>query len=196
MELLSLIPIIIIAFLPILIWGYVFSYLDNSPLGARRFGLGIIAGAISVVPVLFMSDIMKLGGLASLNIFPFLVQGGNTIGLLTSLLVTLGLIAGSIFVFSLGIFSVNIPKISGTFLRNTCIILLVGVLFSFFHLILFGLDIFDRPLANGGVTLGGAVFGTLKLVLFYYIIIALIEETSKHFSVLTSSLPSIDSVKK
>ncbi|MBP6981484.1 PrsW family intramembrane metalloprotease [Candidatus Gracilibacteria bacterium] len=36
----------------------------------------------------------------------------------------------------------------------------------------------------------------MKLVFFYYIVIAIIEETSKHFCVVTSSLPFIDSVKK
>lgn len=92
MELFSLIPIIIITFLPILIWGYIFSYLDNSPLGARRFGLGIIAGALSVVPVLFMSDIMVFSHLTSWNIFPLLVSSSNEIGLLFSLLITIGLI--------------------------------------------------------------------------------------------------------
>ncbi|MDP2104266.1 MAG: PrsW family glutamic-type intramembrane protease, partial [Candidatus Gracilibacteria bacterium] len=48
----------------------------------------------------------------------------------------------------------------------------------------------------GGVTIGGVVFGTLKLVLFYYLVIGIIEEASKHFSVLGSSLPSIDTIKK
>lgn len=74
MELLSLIPIIAIAFFPILLWGYMFSYLDNSPLGARRFGIGIIAGALSVVPVLFMSDIMALTDLMRWNVFPLLAN--------------------------------------------------------------------------------------------------------------------------
>lgn len=74
MEIFSLILIAIITFLPILLWGYIFSYLDNSPLGARRFGLGIIAGAISVVPVLFMKEIMDFVSLVHWNIFPLLIS--------------------------------------------------------------------------------------------------------------------------
>lgn len=77
MEFLSLIPIAIITFLPILMWGYIFSYLDNSPLGAHRFGMGILAGAISVVPVLFLGDIMTFTDLGRWNVFPLLLQGDN-----------------------------------------------------------------------------------------------------------------------
>ncbi|MDD5376533.1 MAG: PrsW family glutamic-type intramembrane protease [Candidatus Gracilibacteria bacterium] len=196
MEILSLIPIIIITFFPILMWGYIFSYLDNSPLGARRFGLGIVAGAISVVPVLFMSDMMAFADLVHWNVFPLLAIRGNEIELAASLLMTIGIIAISVFVFSLGFFSLSIGKVWKTLIRNTGILFLIGILFSFFHFLLFSLDIFEAPLANGGITIAGVVFGTLKLVLFYYVVIAIIEETSKHFCVLTSSLPFIDSVKK
>lgn len=89
MEIFSLIPIIIITFFPILLWGYIFSYLDNSPLGARRFGLGILAGAISVVPVLFMKDIMTFTGFESFNIFPLLLTHDRPIQLILSIIVTI-----------------------------------------------------------------------------------------------------------
>lgn len=117
-------------------------------------------------------------------------------GIMLSLFVTIGVIAVSIFVFSLGFFSLNMAKVWRILLRNTNILLFIGVLFTLFHLILFKLDIFNAPLSSNGVTMAGTVFGTLKLVLFYYIIIAIIEESSKHFSVLSSSFPYIDSVKK
>ncbi len=196
MEVLSLIPIVIITFLPILIWGYVFSYLDNSPLGSRRFAIGILAGALSVVPVLFMQEIMTSLHLESWNIFPLLAQGNEywTLGL--SLMITIGMIALCIFLFSLGIFSQSINKVWKVFMGSTGILFLLWVLFTLMHLVLFPLGIFESPLSNGGVTMGWVVFGTLKLVFFYYIVIALIEEASKHFCVVTSSLPNIDSVKK
>ena len=100
MEVLSLIPIVIITFLPILIWGYVFSYLDNSPLGSRRFAIGILAGALSVVPVLFMQDIITALHLESWNIFPLLIQGDAHGQLTLSLLISIGLIALCIFLFA------------------------------------------------------------------------------------------------
>lgn len=149
MELLSFIPIAIISFLPILLWGYIFSYLDNSPLGARRFGLGIIAGVLSVVPVLFMGDIMTLANLANWNIFPLLLHTDSPIGLTLSLLITIGLIATSIFIFSLGIFSMSMGKVWKTYIRNTFIVVLIGILFSLFHVVLFNLNIFESPLENG-----------------------------------------------
>ncbi|MDD2917157.1 MAG: PrsW family glutamic-type intramembrane protease [Candidatus Gracilibacteria bacterium] len=196
MAILSLIPIIIITFLPILIWGYIFSYLDNSPLGARRFGIGILAGSLSVIPILFMQDILAFVRFESWNIFPFLTQGDNLLGLSGAILVTIGTIALCVFLFSLGIFSQNIGKIWKTFFVNTSILMGLGMLFSILHTFLFPLGVLEAPIANGGVTMGGVVFGTLKLVFFYYIVIALIEESSKHFCVITSSLPSVDSVKK
>lgn len=149
MEFFSLIPITVITFLPILLWGYIFSYLDNSPLGARRFGMGILAGAISVVPVLFMGDIMTFVDMTRWSVFPLLLQGDNTLGLTISLLVTVGLIAASVFVFSLGIFFENLGKSWKIFLKNTVAVLGIGILFSFLHFLLFRLDIFDAPLANG-----------------------------------------------
>lgn len=149
MEFLSLIPVIIITFLPILLWGYVFSYLDNSSLGARRFGMGILAGAISVVPVLFLSDMMASADLARWNVFPLLLRGDNGTDLALSLAVTVGLIAASVFVFSVGIFFDHIGKSWQAFLRNTSIVLGIGVLFAVLHTLVFPLDIFGSSLPNG-----------------------------------------------
>jgi RsiW-degrading membrane proteinase PrsW (M82 family) len=196
MELLPLIPIIVIAFIPILMWGYIFSYLDNSALGIRRFGLGIFAWALSVVPVLFMSNIMDLTHLTIWNIFPFLLHWNNYTNLTISLMVTLGVISGSIFIFSMGLFSPYANNIWKTYIQNTLLVFFIGGIFAVFHTILMSLNIFESPLENGWVTVSWVVFGSLKLVLFYYLVIAIIEEVSKHFCVLTSSLTFIDSVKK
>jgi len=39
------------------------------------------------------------------------------------------------------------------------------------------------------------IFDTFKLVVFYYFIVAFIEETSKHFNFIQSSILYIDSIK-
>lgn len=96
-----------------------------------------------------MNDIMTFVNLVRWNIFPLLITQGNEIELLGSLLVTIAIIATSILVFSLGIFSLNIGKILKTFLRNTFIIFLIGILFSLFHFLLLHLNIFEAPLVNG-----------------------------------------------
>ena len=196
MEIVSLILIIIIAFLPILIWGYIFSYLDNSSLNAQRFGIGILAGALSVVPVLFLSDIMSAINMSHLNIFPLLIEKNQTMHILLSLIVTIVMIAISIFIFSFGFFSKNIAKSIKILLKNTFILTLLWVGFALLHLLLFQIDIFNNTLSNGGVTLQNTAFNTLKLVFFYYVIIAIIEEVSKHFCVITSSVTAVDSIKK
>ncbi len=196
MEVLSLIPIIIITFVPILIWGYIFSYLDNSNLSAQRFGIGILAGALSVVPVLFLSDMMSFVNMTHLNIFPLLLESNQTMRILSSLVLTIGIVALSVFAFSLGLFSSSIAKSIKILLQNALILCVLWIWFSLMHLVLFQANFFNTPLSNGWVTIGGIIFGTLKLVFFYYVIIAIIEEVSKHFCVITSSISAIDSVKK
>lgn len=47
------------ALVPIALWGYAFSYLDSDRFNAGRFGLGILAGAASVVPIAFMPEIVS-----------------------------------------------------------------------------------------------------------------------------------------
>ena len=58
---LSDVAYIVLAFLaalfPIALWGYAFSYLDADRFNARRFALGICAGAAAVFPIAFMPDV-------------------------------------------------------------------------------------------------------------------------------------------
>lgn len=196
MEFFSLIIIILVTFFPILLWGYIFSYLDNSSLNAHRFVLGILAGALSVIPVLFMGEIFTSFFIGSWNIFPLLTLGDNTLELIFSSILTILGIAIVIIIFSFVFFFENTSKAIGIVMKNVGIIIIFVILFSLFHTLVFPVDIFNATVKSGGITIGGTIFGTLKLVLFYYLVIGIIEESSKHFSVLTSSLPSIDSVKK
>ena len=195
MNILSLIPTAIIAFLPILVWGYIFSYLDNSPLNARRFGIGILAGAFSVVPVLYLQDILSYAGFDTLNIFTRIV-GASALDIGLSFALMIVTIASVIWIASIATFFSTATAGTRLFVKNMCIILVIGVLYTLFHSILLSLPIFDTPLSGGGVTIGKAVFNTLRLVLLYYIVIGVIEESSKHFSMVGSSGDSVESVQK
>jgi len=48
--------LIIWASIPIILWGYLFSYFDERILNRKKFGLWIFAGIISVFPVLFLKE--------------------------------------------------------------------------------------------------------------------------------------------
>lgn len=196
MELISLVFIAIFAFLPILLWGYIFSYLDNSPLNAGRFVMGIVAGGISVIPVLYLKDILDSLHLASFNIFPLLALPDNTSALFFAFVFTVIVIALFIGLVSFGLFFSSTIQSLRTFWKNLFLLGLLGALYTLFHTLVEPLQFLDVGIRNGGVTFVDTVFDTFKLVLFYYLVIGVIEETSKHFSVVTSSVVMIDTVKK
>gem|GEM_PF-6694043 len=149
MEFVSVIIIALVAFFPILLWGYIFSYMDNSQLNARRFAIGILAGALSVVPVLFMGDIFSNLSLTSWNIFPLLIHGENLFQLSLSAILTLLGIASVIGIFSFGFFFVNIGKTAGIYIKNTLILLFFVFFFALFHALVFPLGLWNNPLSNG-----------------------------------------------
>lgn len=141
MQIFSLIIIALIAFLPILLWGYIFSYMDNSPLNARRFAIGILAGALSVLPVLFMGEVFASFSLTSWNIFPLLIHGDNLLQLSFSAILTLFGIAGIIGIFSFGFFFANMGKAMGIYIKNTFILLFFVLFFTLFHAVVFPLGL-------------------------------------------------------
>lgn len=182
-------------FFPILLWGYIFSYLDNSPLNTRRFLIGIFAGAISVVPVLFLNDIMSSGFLQSFNIFSTISSHPSSIAVLLSYGVTILSISIFILVACLALFFESLQTGFATFAKNSAFIISFGVIYSLLATLFPSMSSLSRPIQDA-VSVGGATFGTLGLVLSYYVLIGVIEETSKHLSVIGSSFMEIDSVKK
>jgi RsiW-degrading membrane proteinase PrsW (M82 family) len=54
---------------------------------------------------------------------------------------------------------------------------------------------FDFAISES-ITFGNIIFNSFKLIIFYYIIVAFIEESSKHFNFLQSSVLYIKSVKE
>jgi len=61
--------IAVIAFLPVLFWGYIFTYIDSSHLNRKRFFLGILAGVLGVLPIYYFENILNFLHLDFLNIF-------------------------------------------------------------------------------------------------------------------------------
>jgi len=183
-----------LAFIPILIWGYIFSYIDNSALNSRRFISWIIAGWFSVVPVLYSEQIYNFFSASFLNIFNLIWINWNFFYVIVSLLFLTFLIAIILFLTSLIFFkwSFDIFKI---YWKNIVWISIFILIFAILNKIIPNIWFLDLNISSP-VSIWKNVFNTLGLIILYYIIIWLVEEISKHFSFLPSSITEIDSVQK
>jgi len=80
-------------------------------------------------------------------------------------------------------------------LKNILVFLVFIAILSF---IIFLLNLvfskFDFAI-SGGVVFGDVIFNSFKLIVFYYLLVAFIEEASKHFNFLQSSVLQIKSIK-
>ncbi|MDD2487420.1 MAG: PrsW family glutamic-type intramembrane protease [Candidatus Gracilibacteria bacterium] len=178
---------------PILIWGYIFSYIDNSDFHSRRFVSGIIAGAFSVVPVLYLENILRFFGLNDINIFS-LVSTGSGFFLIFSSIFAISMII-AILLFFMTLFFINdFANLIKIYYRNILSLLLYSALFGFVYMIARNIPFLDFEIKNP-VSIGSNIFNTFFLILIYYMIIGFIEEISKHFSFLPSSLSEINSAK-
>ncbi len=187
-----------ISFLPIVFWGYTFSYVDPNIASKKRFILWIFAGIASVIPVLYFDTILWFFALNTQNIFIKVysfyrfdeILWINTSGFL---------LLAAIFLFSLWVgfwlqkkdFSVQI------FFKNFAIFSLAFFLISLLFYVL-SLVFQSFPQLNPhveGVSFQNLVFSSVKLIIFYYGIVAIVEEASKHFHFLSTGIFSIPNVK-
>lgn len=192
---LQIIWISVIAFIPILIWAYIFSYLNNSELNSRRFLAWIIAWWISVVPVLYSEEILNTLWIKSYNLLEILSSWVfEPLQISISLLITIlsvwifSLIAGLLFID-------NISKIYRTYLKNLVFLNLFILIFLVLYYLIADIWLLSWKIKNS-VEIGKSVFWTTWLILLYYIIVWLLEESSKHFNFIPSSLAESDTIKK
>ncbi|MDQ7009126.1 MAG: PrsW family glutamic-type intramembrane protease [Candidatus Gracilibacteria bacterium] len=191
----SIIGISIVSLIPIVIWGYIFSYIDGVELSRKRFIVGLIGGIISVVPIITMGKYLENSNFNFLNIFEKVTEAGNFLGLLNfniSLILFLFIIVG--FAFIAISWTTRSKIILKIYLKNIGIFSLFTIFIALFIFIFSLLGIGTSEILNGP-TFGEISFNTLKLVIFYYILIAFIEETSKHFNFLQSSVIQIKTVQ-
>lgn len=191
----QIIWISIIAFIPILIWAYIFSYLNNSELNSRRFLVWIIAWWISVIPVLYSEEILKLIWANEYNLISILWSWVfEPWRISISLIITIlsvwifSLIAGLLFID-------NIPKIYRTYIKNLVFLNLFIIVFLIIYYLVSDIWLFSWKIKNS-VEVGKAIFWTTWLILLYYTIVWLLEESSKHFNFLSSSLADSETIKK
>ena len=192
--------LILISFFPIVIWAYIFSYVDDNHLNKKRFFIGIIWWSLSVIPILYLDKILEIFDFKILNIFYYISEVKwflSSFEFALSLSIFLFLIV--LFSFLLGAFFNKIKKAFKIYIKNILVFLIFILLLSF---ILFILNIFFSLIninifnITDNIKFWDIVFNTFKLVVFYYLLVAFIEETSKHFNFLQSSVLYIKSIKQ
>ena len=193
----TLLILAIISLFPIVIWAYVFSYIDDSPLNKKRFSLWVVWWILSVFPILYLDKIIAILDFDYLNIFYYVSQ---IKGILSSM--EFGI---SLFVFLLIIilfsflfwwFIHKFKSISKIYFKNILVFLIFVLLLSFFTF-LFDLFIWKVDfVVTWSVTFGDIIFNSFKLIIFYYLVVAFIEESSKHFNFLQTSVLQIKTINQ
>lgn len=170
------------ALIPILLWWYLFSYFDWKEFNRKRFFYWILAWVISVFPVLYLWDLIESTWINFLNIFKnvYLLKDFSwVISIFISILLLL-------LLFSFVPFLINFAKKSKEDFMNLFKNLIIFSGFAFiFALIFFVLKwilwSYETELQTYP-EFWKIVFNSFYLVIFYYIIIWLLEELSKFFS--------------
>jgi len=186
----------IISFFPIVVWAYVFSYIDDNPLNKKRFIIWIVWWSLSVIPMLYMDKIIDFFSFEKLNVFYFASEIKwffSSLEFWISLSLFLFIIV--LLSFLLGWFIWKRRELLKIYLKNVLVFLffilfLTITLFWLNYLI----DLVDFNIEKW-VSFWNIIFDTFKLIIFYYLIVAFIEETSKHFNFLQSSVFYIKSIK-
>ena len=197
---LNIILIIFISFIPVIFWAYVFSNINEEKLNKKRFIIGIFSWILSVLPILYMDKIIDFIKFKSLDFFEW---ASNITGIFTSLNFGLSL---SLFLwiivllsFLVGItFRKNLWLLSAyfkNFILFIFFIFIISVIFYFLNLISSDILFLNKGVEwTSNIYFWETLFNTFKLIIFYYILIAFIEESSKHFNFMGSSILDIKTI--
>lgn len=195
-QIIIYIVLFFISFFPIVIWAYIFSYIDDNPLNKKRFFFWLISWAISVIPILYMDKILEILNVKFLNIFYYISQIWD---LFSSIKFGFSLIMFFIIIvwvsFILWGFIYLFKRNIHIYLRNVFIFIIFIIILSF---IVYLFNIWFSPFdfeISAWLKFWELLFNSLKLIIFYYLLVAFIEETSKHFNFLQSSVFYITSIK-
>lgn len=190
----KILVISIICFFPILIWGYVFSYFENSNLNTKKFLSWIIAWWISVFPVLFIDSFFSWF-LKDFNIFYLISELAPWIQIFLSISIIWIIVAALAAIFWWVFFTSNFLDSRKTFFKNILIFLGFSIIFVGIYLILWLIPWFNNNVKNP-LEISWNIFNTLRLLISYYLVIGFVEELSKHFNFLSSSLRDSITIKK
>jgi len=195
LQIITILLITLISLFPIVIWAYIFSYIDDNSLNKKRFLVWIIWWALSVFPILYMDKIISFTNFDYLNIFYFIHNiwdFTSVIQLIISL--SIFLIFLVIISFLLWSFTHKFKEIILIYLKNILVFLVLIVWLWFLAYIFNKFMPFNFNIDNPS-WFWKIIFDSFKLIIFYYLLVAFIEESSKHFNFLQSSVLYINTIK-
>lgn len=185
-----------ISFFPIVVWAYIFSYIDDNPINKKRFFVWILWWALSVIPILYFDRILEIVDLKYLNIFYYISQIKSVFSTFEfGLSLSLFLIFLVVFSFIFWWFINKFREIFRIYLKNILVFLVFIIILSIIVFVSnFLFKFINLPISNS-ISFWNIVFDSFKLIVFYYLLVAFIEESSKHFNFLQSSVLQIKTVK-
>ncbi len=186
----------IVSLIPIVMWGYLFSYIDSSELSRKRFIVGLIGWAISVIPIFFLDRLLESPWFSFLNIFEKITLSDSLLGAFSfNISLTLFLFLLAWVAFMAISWTTKSKKMLSIYVKNIAIFSLFIIGLTAF-IFLFSTVWVGTEIIQEGTSFWSIAFNTVKLVIFYYILIAFIEEASKHFNFLQSSVLHIKTVQQ
>lgn len=199
---LNIILIIFISFIPIVLWAYIFSSLSEKILNKKRFIIWIFSWAISVLPIYYLENIINYINIGNLDFFELarnITSYFTALNFWFSLSLFFLIIVFLSFIFWL-FFRQNWSIIS-SYIKNILIfIFFISFILTIFYFINLASTSFwflnDKLDYSAGVNFWETIFNTFKLIIFYYVLIAFIEEWSKHFNFIGTSILDIKNVKQ
>ncbi len=186
-----------ISFIPVLLWGYLFAYIDDTPVWNTRFLAGVFGWMLAVIPVLYIWEIAELTGIKYLNSFLLLE---NISSIFSSMTFWFSLIIWVVFVALFSLLSVTVFhswfRVSKVYVKNISIfIVFILTIAAIFYWITLFFQTFPWLDISTSSSIGWVVNSSVKFIIFYYIVVAIIEESAKHFNFLQSSLHVIRNYK-
>lgn len=186
----------IVALIPILLWAYLFSYLDNSNLNIKRFISWIIWWWISVIPVLYMENITNYLNLWKYNIFSKITfYNENILNVFLSVFITIIIVSIFMYIWWL-IYIDSLNKINKVYIKNSLITFIFWIFLTIIIYLINSKWLFKKEIADAQIPVIWTIISTLWAIIIYYLIIWLLEESSKHFWFLSSSLSFSENLKK
>ena len=184
----SLLFLLVICCIPILFWGYFFSFHSDTHT-RKRFLYGVFAGWVSTFPILAMEHFYA-DFLPSLNIFKYL-HSLDSFDAYVGLLFSLVFIVVCIAVFFLLVRrvlkwkKVDLVQYVKAIWFYAVWIWILWVLFFIFSLFEHALFWEAHKFLEWGPVFMWYAFQTVKLMILYYCIIAFLEEGTKYFAFLS-----------
>ncbi len=178
MTILQILLTIFFVSVPIVVWGYVFSYYDRVAFQLHKFIFWSIAGAVSIVPVIYMQQIQEHVGVPGfLSVF---ARSQSSAFELIGAFLTSFWIPITLFLLFLCIYS-----FTNFFLLKQTIFQIIGILFGA-SIIIGGIAYLIPDFWNGNLTIQGNIFLALSSIIVVYLFVAFLEECMKHLALFGS----------